>query len=310
MREFFLTFDVEDFISDNSIWILQRILEDLNRYNLRSLFFITGHIAEKLRKFPTVVDLFDDHMIGYHSSSHTVHPTIFEFTDVADYQMAYEISLQRETAHVDPLSGKINGRGGILALKSLFPRKGIKAFRAPGSCWSPPHLECLRDLGIEYDFSANLNAAPVDFKGITFYPFPTVFGADLFSLGFFKSLLKHKTNVMLEHPSLLVNRGDWDTIYFLSNPVRLTPPIVRSKEETNKLLWMFDLLLRRIKTTQKMNLVQVTPDLKKSNRKLTPTKETIDKCYYSTLRWSKGIFGYKPQFLHDHFDKFFEINRN
>ena len=106
LRELFLTFDIEDFISDNSIWILQRILEDLNRYNLRSLFFVTGHMAEKLQNFPTIVDSFDDHLIGYHSSSHSVHPTIFEFTDVAGYRMAYEISLQRETAHIDPLSRK------------------------------------------------------------------------------------------------------------------------------------------------------------------------------------------------------------
>ena len=152
LRELFLTFDVEDFISDNSIWILQRILEDLKRYNLISLFFITGHMAEKLQNFPAIVDLLGDHMIGYHSSSHSVHPTIFEFTDIADYQTAYEISLQRETAHINPVCGRIEGRGGILALKSLFPRKDIKAFRAPGNCWSPPHLECLRDLGIEYDF--------------------------------------------------------------------------------------------------------------------------------------------------------------
>ena len=206
--------------------------------------------------------------------------------------------------------GKIEGRGGILALRSLFPRKDIKAFRAPGHCWSPPHLECLRDLGIEYDFSANLHAAPVDYKGITFYPFPTIFGADPFSLGLFKSLMKHKTNVMREHPSLLVNQGEWDSIYFLSNPIRLTPPLVRSQGETNKLLSIFNLLLRRINTAQKMNLVQITPDLEKSNRKLAPKKECLAKYFYSTLRWPTGKFGYQPRFLYDHFVKFFEMNRN
>ena len=64
--------------------------------------------------YPELLDLLEKHEIGYHSSSHSVHPTIFEFTDVAKYDKAYQTSILRETSHINPLTGKIEGSGGIL----------------------------------------------------------------------------------------------------------------------------------------------------------------------------------------------------
>ena len=159
-------------------------------------------------------------------------------------------------------------------------------------------------------FSANLHATPVDYKGITFYPFPNKVFLERFSLGLSSSLLRHRTIVMREHPSLLVNQGEWDSIYFLSNPIRLTSPLARSHEVTSELLSRLNLLLKRIKNAQKMNLIQITPNLEKSNRKLTPEKESVNKCFYSALEWPTRKFGYRPRFLYDHFEKFFEINQN
>lgn len=42
----FLTFDVEDFINNRSLIVLERILEILKDEDLRGLFFITGHMAK------------------------------------------------------------------------------------------------------------------------------------------------------------------------------------------------------------------------------------------------------------------------
>ena len=109
----YLTFDVEDFINDRSLDALHHILKLLRQRHLKGLFFITGHMAEKLARFPQVVDLLEEHEIGYHSTSHSVHPTIFEYTDVDDYQEAYRASLSREVSHINPLSGTIEGRGEI-----------------------------------------------------------------------------------------------------------------------------------------------------------------------------------------------------
>ena len=79
MHSFFLTFDTEDFISENSVPGLHKILELLKKHELIGLFFITGNMAEKLSTFQNL-NLLSEHQIGYHSSSHSIHPTLFEFT--------------------------------------------------------------------------------------------------------------------------------------------------------------------------------------------------------------------------------------
>lgn len=123
MHSFFLTFDTEDFISGNSVPGLHNILEQLKKYEITAFFFITGNMAEKLSNFPATVNLLREHQIGYHSSGHSIHPTIFEFTDVKSYDQAYQNSLIRETAHINPLTGAIEGSGGVKALRTLFPEK-------------------------------------------------------------------------------------------------------------------------------------------------------------------------------------------
>ena len=159
MHKLILTFDIEDFINPNAINALCTLLEMLNKYKLKGIFFITGHMAEKLSNFPNILDKIKNHEIGYHSSSHSVRPIIAEYTDVESYDKAYAISLERETARIDPLTGKVKGEGGIFFLQDLFHLKKIKTYRAPGMSWNPPHLEALVDLGIKFDFSSYINTS-------------------------------------------------------------------------------------------------------------------------------------------------------
>jgi len=309
LHKLFLTFDTEDFISENSIRVLHEILGGLKRYEIKALFFITGHMAEKLRNSPLIVDLLNEHQIGYHSSSHSVRPTIFEFTDVEDYEEAYRISLQRETAHVNPLTGEVEGRGGIYALTDLFPKRQITAFRAPGQCWSPPHLEALKSLGITYDFSTNVSFMPVSYKGVTFYPYPIIgHWQGKFSEYriLFISLLRRKTIVVTIHPSMFVNQREWDSIYCKTNPKKLIQPPVRSPKETRFLLRRFDLLLKQIASLQNMHLLEVTPNFERPYRKLNVTKIDVEKFYRTSIRWAKRQ-NYKPKFLRHHFLRFFKI---
>lgn len=220
-HKLYLTFDVEDFINDRSLDALERILKLLNKRHLKGLFFITGHMAEKLARLPQIVDSLDEHEIGYHSTSHSVHPTVFEYTDVGDYQEAYHTSLSREVAHINPLSGAIEGRGGIEALRDLFPHKKMESFRAPGFSWSPPHLEALTHLGVKYDFSTNISDIPVEYRGITFFPFP-LFIDSVPLRSFLRSVMRKKVTVVDFHPNFFVNEDWWDSIFFSGiNPNRL-----------------------------------------------------------------------------------------
>ncbi len=309
-RKLFLTFDVEDFISKSAIQALQKVLEALKNYRLNALFFITGHMAEKLRGFPHVVSMLSEHQIGYHSSGHSVHPTIFEFTDVEDYEKAFEISLERETSHINPLTGAIEGRGGINTLRDLFPNKQIVAFRAPGNCWSPPHLEALKSLGITYDFSADISRKIVNYKGITFYPYQVI-GQLEGRISDYSALLlslRHKIIVTNMHPSLLFYQSEWDAIYHKDNPQKLIEPPMRSQAEIALLTNKFDAFLKDVSRLQKIGLLEVTPQLEKAERTISISKEKVERCYKTSVRWALKQ-EYTPKFIRSHFFRFFEVKK-
>jgi len=288
-------------------------LELLEENDLTGLFFITGNMAEKLSEHPETVALLDEHQIGYHSSSHSTHPTIFEFTDIERFQEAYQTSLMRETSYINPLTGEIQGSGGIHALRSLFPKKNISAFRAPGYSWSPPHLEALKTLGITYDFSTKLSTDPITFNEITFYPFPIFCsnwqGGVREHILFQKLILKNPISILTIHPSTLVNKLDWDLIYYsknnrLINPKKMMTPTSKSPEEISNSFYRFELLIKHLKGLQKIHLLKVTPKLESAEKALEPESIDITKCYNDSIVWAGG-FGYKPKFLYNHFRRFF-----
>jgi hypothetical protein len=272
-------------------------------------------MAEKLSDFPDTVELLNEHQIGYHSSSHSIHPTLFEFTDVESYEIAYQNSLIRETSHVNVFTGEIEGSGGLHALKALFPKKQIVAFRAPGYCWTPPHLEAMKTLGITYDFSTNMSIDPISYRGITFYPFTIL--VTNWQGGFREHFLlqritlKRRFSVLTIHPSMLVNQLDWDLIYypknnnFKPNPANLAQPPARNSTDIISKYHRFDLLLRHLTTLQKLHLLKVTPELKTTTKTLNPAFIDVDKCYHFSVKWAEG-FGYKPRFIYKHFLRFFD----
>jgi len=311
MHKVFLTFDTEDFTNTNSITALRIVLEMLDKYNFKTIFFITGHMAEKLEKFPNIVQLLNEHEIGYHSSSHSVRPAIFEFTDIEDYEKAYQISLERETSHINPLTGKIEGKGGIYSVKNLFPKKQIIAYRAPGCCWSPPHTQALQDLGIQFDFSSKLSSIPVFYGGLTFYPYPIIAqwsGKISDYRVFLLSAFKNEVTVIGLHPSLFTNLNEWDYDYWNGNPKQSIPPCPRKADEIKSLFHSFDFFLKQIKWLEKLKLIEVSLNLKKSEKNLTVTKETVEKCYEGSIRWAKRFFNYEPKFFQNHFYKFFNLS--
>ena len=314
IHKVFLTFDVEDFINDRSVLALNRILTLLEKYDFKALFFITGHMAEKLSNSPETLDLLASHEIGYHSSSHSVRPTIFEYTDVPSYKEAYLKSLKRETSHIDPLSGKVEGKGGIEILKELFPQKNIASFRAPGFCWIPPHFDALVKLGITFDFSTFVSSEPVYYKNATFYPYQIQLFADDFSLRTYRSLffylLKNRVTVMICHPNNLVNQDRWDALYYRGNPTKLLTVKSRTQEQIKSRFVKFELILKFFKLLEKNNLIEVTSEMNKSQKHLAASKEVMRKCYDGSTRWASRGFVYKPRFLLYHFFHYFDISRH
>ena len=310
MHKIILTFDVEDFIDPNEVVALQNILELLDKHRLRALFFITGHMAEKLEAFPEILGLLERHEIGFHSSGHSVRPTIPEFTDVENYEQARAISLERETSHINPLTGEVEGEGGIHLLQDLFHNKRIEAFRAPGMSWTPPHLEAMTEVGIKFDFSSNVTtSAPVQHAGVTFYPYTFIQTWEGHSSDYsclFSAILKREVSVFDLHPTLYVNQRMWDAIYHNGNPQRLSRVPERTPEETKSYFNKFANLLKLINGLQKARIVNADPILRESTTNLITNENDVERYYRCSRRWPEKFFNYSPHFMRLHFSKFFK----
>lgn len=303
----FLTFDVEDFVNERSIRALGFILETLNRHKLRALFFITGHMAEKLAGYKETLDLFSNHQIGFHSSSHSVRPTILEYTDVEDYAEARLESERRENSHINPLTGAIEGRGGISSLRELFPDHRIEAFRAPDYCWSPPHLQALEGLGIKWDFSTRLFLEPAAFEGITFYPFPICHNWIRRSVyvALMRALFGKRTIVLNFHNCYFVNAEQWNRYYRIGNPEKLLMASPRTVDEMMRMLWTFELFVSKIKTLERTGLCEVTPRLEEYSTRPSIDMANVMRLCGEMTSWFKRNHGYEPQYLRRHFETFF-----
>jgi hypothetical protein len=266
-------------------------------------------MCEKLRSFPEILSLLEQHEIGYHSTSHSVHPNIFEYTDIENYEAAYHISLRREQSRINPLTGEIEGQGGFLLLKDSFPNKKIVAFRAPGFCWSPPHLEALEKLGIRFDFSTCLSRIPVRYKKITFYPYP-IGGYRFPSMRLGGSLLMFGYAVLMAHPRSLVY-ADWDAIYRTGNPKRIYPVKIKSGKEMNDSarvrLKSFESFLKTASYCAKKGMLQITPQLQEGIHKTRFTKKDVLRSYRRGIDWAEKFFNYKPKFLLAHFFRYFNL---
>lgn len=308
-KKLLLTFDIEDFINPNVPNALLSVLEMLEKNRLRAIFFITGHMAEKLSNFPAILEKLCDHEIGFHSSAHSVRPIIGEYTDLRSYQAAHSVSLERETAHINPLTGRVEGEGGILFLQDLFKPKRIRCFRAPGMSWTPPHLEALAELGVKYDFSSSITTSePARYKGLTFYPytFTQEWEGSLYDYQcLIYALLRLKVAILSLHPTLYVNQDMWDCIYYKGNPSKLLMSRKKPLKEANLLFARFEKMLKRISMLRNLGLLEVDPVLIPSSNDLIIDQNQIQMCYETSMRWTRRFFNYNPRSISSHFQEFF-----
>lgn len=313
-----LTFDVEglppreDFFDIYSLMCVHKTLDLLEEKGLRGIFFLTGFGAEQIHEHQDLVERLSFHEIGYHSSSHSVKPGIIEYTDVPSYEEAVAICLKRETSHVNPETGQIEGKGGILALRETFPKNDIVCFRAPFLAWSPPHIEALKKLGIMFDFSSIISEDPVSLRGIVFYPcsipidsalrtFVYKGSEDLFPKPILSAMMRRKVTVLAMHPPALLVKNLYAgrDEYSIAGNVR-----------TKFVFSLLKLLLDRICFLQKSNLIEVTPSLSQNWPSLRPEKIDVERIYWGSIQHVMRLFNSNPRFVLSHFMHFFDQSKN
>lgn len=309
-----LTFDVEglppkeDFFDNYSLMCIHKTLDLLEEKSLRGVFFLTGFGAEQIHKHKDLIQRLSFHEIGYHSSSHSVKPGIIEYTDVFSYEEAVAISLQRETAHLNPETGRIERKGGILALRKTFPNNDIVCFRAPFLAWSPPHLEALKKLGIIFDFSSIISEDPVSFRGIVFYPCSIPIDSalrtfvykgpeDSFPKPILSAMLRRKVTVFAMHPQALLvknlyaNRDEYS---------------IAGNARTKFVFSLLKLLLDRICFLRKSNLIEVTSSLSQNWQSLRLENVDVKRIYWGSVQHVMRLFNSNPRFVLSHFMHFFD----
>ena len=317
LRKVILTFDVEglppkeDYFDNTSASYVTEILDLLEEKAFKGIFFLTGIVAERIRKYPDIVKRLSSHEIGYHSSSHG-RPTIIEYTDIDSYEKAIDVSLNRETSRINSETGQILGKGGILALRETFPKNEIRCFRAPFLAWSPPHLEALKRLNVKFDFSSDIFNYPTSFRGITFFPYPIPIDGvvrtivhkppgDLFLKTITGTILQREVTVLLMHPSNLCVKN----LFSGSNETKIA-----GKIRTKFVISFLRLLLNRLHFLQSINLINVV-SLPNTNW-FPPHLRTydIERICRTSVREVKNIFGYNPRFIFSHFKHFFDTNNS
>jgi len=310
-KKILLTFDVEgppyreDFINEEVLTALYYVLKLLKKYDLKGLFFITASVAEKISCYPKIMELLRIHEIGYHSSSHSVKPCIFEYTDVKSYGKAVENSIERETSCIDLFDGHIKGKGGIFSLRQIFPEKEIRSFRAPFLCWTPTHLEALRKLGLKFDFSSDISNSPVFHKGITFFPYPVVTDSIFSNFHvFFKKMWREEFIVLLMHPSHAVFEVGEPHYKQYNNPF-IPVEIKKCAHLRTKFRFReLELLFLGLFLLQRKKLIQIKNSLEESEKSLDPKLVNVANVYEKSVWAPKNFFGYKPNYLLSHFHYF------
>ncbi len=91
--EVIISFDTEDFTSNRAADAIRDTAITLREEGVRANYNMVGLLAKQLiewRRFD-VLDALKSHEISFHSKTHSLHPTLVEYTDLEDYDAAHKL---------------------------------------------------------------------------------------------------------------------------------------------------------------------------------------------------------------------------
>lgn len=132
-----LWFDTEDYILPQSDDAAKRIAAFLTQQGIRATFKVVGEKARVLdrRGRRDVIGALSQHEIGYHSNTHSQHPTVAEYESTLDWQTGVEEFTRRE-------------KPGFEAVRRVF-RQAPTCYGQPGSSWAPQSFAALNNWGVK-----------------------------------------------------------------------------------------------------------------------------------------------------------------
>ena len=125
MTNVIFSFDTEDIINERGADGILRCARILREEGVKGCFNIIGLLPNALAEWgrDDIVKELEYHEIDFHSHSHSVHPTINEYTDKQNYYEALDEFIKDESA-------------GMKKVKEFFNRDYLPAACSPGNCTS------------------------------------------------------------------------------------------------------------------------------------------------------------------------------
>jgi hypothetical protein len=246
-----LWFDTEDYILPQSDDAAKRIAVFLSQQGIQGTFKVVGEKARVLqqRQRQDVISALTQHEIGYHSNTHSQHPTPAEYESNLDWDTGVEEFNRRE-------------RPGFDDVAHIF-RKTPVAYGQPGSSWAPQAFPALKKWGIrvylDEGSQVGLRGRPFWYGGLLnifntrtgeqLRPDQNWSNLDTAKARFqdaYLAMTSRKTGGLISvcfHPCEFVHKQFWDAANFIhgANPPReqwKLPPI-KSPEETEKAFQYF-----------------------------------------------------------------------
>lgn len=256
MTDIILSFDTEDFTSNEVADAIYQQAEILREAGVKGCFFVVGLLAKQLENWgrTDVLEALKHHEVASHSYGHTMHPTINEYTDIEDFEEAKREVLRQETEAVQ-------------MIQHAFDVDEIYAACPPGNQKSYVAMYTYAEMG--FPIYADTYCDTVDGQGVYYCNiFHTLYTYAMEQLFFtcgeaeirelLDEMAKNQRAIIYTHPNICMFEEFWDVVnYYKKNHYEFgkwQPCTRRPKEVTEKFYENLRTLVRLLKEDKRFRL--------------------------------------------------------
>nr|MBQ4319823.1 hypothetical protein [Clostridia bacterium] len=210
--EIMICFDTEDFTSCRAADAIRDTALLLTDAGIRANYMLVGLLAKQLvqwRRFD-VLDALKNHEIQSHSKGHSYHPTICEYTDIADAEQAIALALREESECMGMIRAA-TGADKIWAGVPAGSNKSDAAMYAYGMLGLDAY--CDTYVGLP-------DGGPVWCCGLLQIPYVCAFenicyrNSDADNDALIEQLAKRKRAIIYNHPNMITHSNFWDKVNY------------------------------------------------------------------------------------------------
>ena len=200
-----LWFDTEDYILPPSDDAAKRLATFLTEHGIQATFKVVGEKARTLERShrTDVIAALKKHAVGYHSNTHSQHPTPAEYESLLDWETGAAEFTRRE-------------RSGFDDVQRIFGQKPC-CYGQPGSSWAPQAFPSLASWGVGLYLDeaehVGLNGQPFYYGGLLNI-FNTKEGPQLRQNDDWTNLEESKTKFHQFYEQMTSRGGGLISIYF------------------------------------------------------------------------------------------------